>query len=106
MQATLERITPYFDPLTQLANRRATHLRDSAKKPARATRQQQELSMVVFDVDFFKTVNDSFGHLTGDEVLKHVAALTGSREARQKDVLGRIGGGRSSSLLLPPAVAG
>ena len=97
MQATLERIA-YFDPLTGLANRRATHLR-FREETARATRQQQELSMVVFDVDFFKAVNDSFGHLTGDEVLKHVAALLNS-EKRDEDVLGRIGG-EEFVLLLP-----
>jgi diguanylate cyclase (GGDEF)-like protein len=97
MQATLERIA-YFDALTGLANRRATHLR-FREESARATRQHQELSMVLFDVDFFKTVNDSFGHLTGDEVLKHVAAVLNS-EKRDEDVLGRIGG-EEFVLLLP-----
>jgi diguanylate cyclase (GGDEF)-like protein len=97
MQATLERIA-YFDPLTGLANRRATLLR-FREEAARATRQQAELSMVVFDVDFFKTVNDSFGHLTGDEVLRHVAAVLNSQK-RDEDVLGRLGG-EEFVLILP-----
>lgn len=97
MQATLERIA-YFDPLTGLANRRAM-LSRFREEAARATRQRQELSMVVFDVDLFKTVNDSFGHLAGDEVLRHVAALLHSQK-RDEDVLGRLGG-EEFVLLLP-----
>ena len=97
MQATLERIA-YFDPLTGLANRRAT-LSRFREEAARVARQNQPLSMVVFDIDFFKRVNDSFGHLTGDKFLAHVAGLLNSQK-RDEDVLGRIGG-EEFVLLLP-----
>jgi diguanylate cyclase (GGDEF)-like protein len=97
MQATLERIA-YFDSLTGLPNRRATISR-FREETARAGRQRQELSMVVFDVDFFKKVNDSLGHPAGDAVLAHVAVLLSSQK-RDEDVLGRIGG-EEFVLLLP-----
>jgi diguanylate cyclase (GGDEF)-like protein len=101
MQATLERIA-YFDPLTGLPNRRAT-LSRFREESARATRQGQPLSMVVFDIDHFKRVNDSFGHLAGDRILAHVAGLLNSQK-RDEDVLGRIGG-EEFVLLLPQQTA-
>ncbi|HEV8410324.1 MAG TPA: GGDEF domain-containing protein [Gemmatimonadaceae bacterium] len=97
MQATLERIA-YFDALTGLPNRRATILR-FREEAARAARQTGELSMVVFDIDFFKKVNDSLGHPGGDAALVHVATLLNSKK-RDEDVLGRIGG-EEFVLLLP-----
>ena len=97
MQATLERIA-YFDVLTGLPNRRATESRFK-EEIARATRQAGQLSMVVFDVDYFKRVNDSLGHPVGDKLLAHVASLLNSRK-RDEDVLGRIGG-EEFVLLLP-----
>jgi diguanylate cyclase (GGDEF)-like protein len=97
MQATLERIA-YFDALTGLPNRRATLAR-FREEVARVTRQGQQLSLVVFDVDYFKKVNDSFGHPVGDKVLVHVAGLLNSQK-RDEDVLGRIGG-EEFVLLLP-----
>ena len=97
MQATLERIA-YFDALTGLPNRRATLVR-FREEAARVTRQGQQLSMVVFDIDHFKKVNDSFGHPVGDKVLMHVAGVLSSQK-RDEDVLGRIGG-EEFVLLLP-----
>ena len=55
--------------------------------------------MVVFDIDFFKKVNDSIGHPAGDAVLVHVTALLNAQK-RDEDVLGRIGG-EEFVLLLP-----
>lgn len=101
MQATLERIA-YFDALTGLPNRRAT-LSRFREEAARAARQSQPLSMVVFDIDFFKKANDTFGHLTGDKLLAHVASLLNSQK-RDEDVLGRIGG-EEFVLLLPHQAA-
>jgi diguanylate cyclase (GGDEF)-like protein len=97
MQATLERIA-YFDVLTGLPNRRATISR-FREEAARVMRQAGELSMVVFDIDFFKKVNDSLGHPGGDAVLVHIAGLLNSKK-RDEDVLGRIGG-EEFVLLLP-----
>jgi len=97
MQATLER-DAYFDSLTGLPNRRATLTR-FREEAARVVRQGSELSLVVFDVDLFKNVNDSFGHQIGDKVLVHIAELLSSHK-RDEDVLGRIGG-EEFVLLLP-----
>ncbi len=97
MQATLER-DAYFDALTGLPNRRATLTR-FREEAARVVRQGNELSLVIFDVDLFKNVNDSFGHQIGDKVLVHVAELL-SAHKRDEDVLGRIGG-EEFVLLLP-----
>jgi diguanylate cyclase (GGDEF)-like protein len=78
------------DPLTGLANRRATL--DWLSRIVQASAQVGEpLAVLMFDVDFFKRINDCFGHQTGDEVLKHVAALARS-QVRSEDVVGRVGG--------------
>ncbi|OWQ86917.1 hypothetical protein CDN99_19625 [Roseateles aquatilis] len=72
------------DPLTGLANRRALD-RASLRLGNRA------MSVVVFDLDKFKPVNDRHGHGVGDEVLKIVAGRL-RRESRDGDVLARVGG--------------
>lgn len=58
---------------------------------AYARRHKTMLSLVMFDVDFFKRVNDTYGHLAGDAVLVHLARLTQST-IRTEDVLARYGG--------------
>jgi two-component system, cell cycle response regulator len=78
------------DQLTQLANRHKstellTHLL------ALARRQREPLSLVVLDLDHFKHVNDRYGHATGDEVLRRVAATLG-QFFRTEDVVARWGG--------------
>ncbi|KKN67449.1 hypothetical protein LCGC14_0461220 [marine sediment metagenome] len=57
----------------------------------RYRRYSQATSLVMFDIDFFKKVNDSHGHLAGDEVIKHTAA-TAKSNLRQSDSIGRYGG--------------
>ncbi len=89
MEATLIRVA-YNDVLTDLPNRRAIMAR-FLEEVARAARQRQPLAMLVFDIDHFKQVNDTHGHLAGDEMLKKIAA-TLSAGKRSEDVLGRIGG--------------
>lgn len=78
------------DPLTGLFNRR--HLEERlTSELAAAQRHGRELSLLLADVDFFKTVNDRHGHLAGDEALKMVAfVLRGA--IRKEDVLARYGG--------------
>jgi diguanylate cyclase (GGDEF)-like protein len=58
---------------------------------AYARRHKSMLSLVMFDVDYFKRVNDNYGHLAGDAVLVHLARLTQST-IRTEDVLARYGG--------------
>lgn len=65
----------------------------------RATRYNRPLSFLIFDIDYFKSINDRFGHQAGDEVIVHLANLAGSCK-RASDVLARIGG-EEFALLLP-----
>jgi len=78
------------DYLTGLLNRRAF---DAAflRQVARAERGRLPLTLVLFDLDHFKQVNDRFGHAAGDEALCDFAALL-TRELRSGDTLARIGG--------------
>jgi two-component system cell cycle response regulator len=79
-----------LDALTQLPNRRVLSER-LAFEFTRATRYLQPLSCLMVDVDFFKKVNDTFGHPVGDKVLIEVGA-TLQRTIRVTDMVGRYGG--------------
>lgn len=79
------------DGLTGAYNRR--HLIDSLEKEvARAHRYGRSLSILLFDLDHFKKVNDTYGHLAGDRVLEEVGARLRSRFLRQGDLFARFGG--------------
>jgi diguanylate cyclase (GGDEF)-like protein len=78
------------DPLTGLANRRALAERLDSEV-ARSRRNFAPLACLVVDIDHFKSVNDRFGHLVGDEVLVEVAERLRS-SLRREDVVGRWGG--------------
>ena len=78
------------DPLTLLLNRRAS-LDFLLSELARAKREHHPLSLMMVDIDFFKSVNDRFGHLGGDEVLCEVARRL-RKSARTYDLVGRFGG--------------
>lgn len=78
------------DPLTGAMNRLA--LAESiARELSRAQRNSRPLSLLMFDLDFFKQLNDRLGHLAGDAALKNVAAAT-QRQLRASDLLARYGG--------------
>jgi diguanylate cyclase (GGDEF)-like protein len=78
------------DALTQLPNRRA--LEDTlGRELARAQRESVPLSLVVLDLDHFKKLNDTHGHLGGDEVLRSTAAVLRG-VARKGDLPARFGG--------------
>lgn len=86
------------DPLTGLYNRRFL-LETLEKEVQRAARYGSEASLVIFDVDDFKGINDAFGHATGDEVLRRIGALATSL-IRPVDSFARIGG-EEFALLMP-----
>jgi diguanylate cyclase (GGDEF)-like protein len=78
------------DGLTQLNNRRYfDHMLD--REIARAKRYKRTFSLLVFDIDHFKLVNDRFGHLAGDGILSQLGAVLLGR-LRVNDVLARVGG--------------
>jgi diguanylate cyclase (GGDEF)-like protein len=78
------------DSLTGLFNHTTTK-ENLEIELARAMRHQSPLSFAILDIDRFKLVNDSYGHTTGDRVLKSVARLLRDR-LRQSDIIGRYGG--------------
>jgi diguanylate cyclase (GGDEF)-like protein len=85
------------DPLTQLFNRAAFDQR-LREELTRARRYQRELSLVLFDLDGFKQVNDRFGHPAGDEVLQRFAGFL-QASLRQSDAAFRYGGDEFAALL-------
>jgi two-component system cell cycle response regulator len=78
------------DPLTNVSNRRNVERR-MLEEIGRARRQQYSISCMYLDIDFFKQVNDQYGHQSGDDVLKEVASRI-KAELRLSDTLGRFGG--------------
>jgi diguanylate cyclase (GGDEF)-like protein len=78
------------DPLSGCYNRRGLN-QLAEREVARAIRQKKELSVLAIDLDHFKRINDDFGHLTGDEVIREVGDLL-RRTAREADVVARFGG--------------
>jgi two-component system cell cycle response regulator len=78
------------DPLTRAHNRRYLVER-LASELAYARRHKTRLALILFDLDLFKRVNDTYGHLAGDDVLRDVSALV-SRLIRSEDLFARFGG--------------
>lgn len=78
------------DFLTGLCNHRNFILRGNTELK-RSVRSGNPLSLSVFDIDYFKKINDTYGHLAGDNVLSSVAEIVGSC-LRQYDIFARIGG--------------
>jgi diguanylate cyclase (GGDEF)-like protein len=87
-----------FDPLTGLANRRYFNER-LTDEAARARHARRPLSLVLFDLDYFKRVNDRFGHEVGDQVLLQITDLL-RRQKRDQDFLARWGG-EELAMILP-----
>lgn len=94
---TIYRMT-IVDGLTGIYNKRYL-VEQLDRELSRATRHQRPLTLVICDIDHFKRVNDEFGHLAGDHVLKEVAQLAKSR-IRPDDVIARYGG-EELALILP-----
>ncbi|HZT25103.1 MAG TPA: GGDEF domain-containing protein [Pseudolabrys sp.] len=89
------------DPLTQLANRKLFDATlDAAIAEARA--KNEPLSLMMTDIDHFKNFNDSFGHLTGDQVLRLVATSV-KQNVKGQDTAARYGG-EEFAVILPNTV--
>ena len=96
-QQTIEQLA-FYDPLTNLPNRRL--LSDRLQQAIEhAQRNPEEIvAVMVFDLDNFKTVNDSLGHNYGDELLKEVARIFQS-QVRREDTVSRQGGDEFTIIL-------
>jgi len=89
LEHELERLAR-LDPLTGCANRR--HLLEEAERElGRARRFGHPVSVIIFDLDRFKSINDRFGHPTGDRILRTFVSCA-TEMLRDHDILGRIGG--------------
>ncbi|HEY1077793.1 MAG TPA: GGDEF domain-containing protein [Fontimonas sp.] len=94
----LLQIQAYQDPLTGLRNRRSfeQHFETAA---AQARREQKTIVFALADLDYFKRINDSYGHDFGDGVLAEVGVLFGQFGRRPLDVVARLGGEEFAVLL-------
>lgn len=84
------RVLATTDPLTGLMSRRAIDT-SMVRLLERAKQRKQPLSVLILDLDYFKRINDQYGHAAGDDVLKMVTD-TWKLQLRDHDLLGRIGG--------------
>ena len=87
-----------IDSLTQIGNRRAFN-KAMDREFNLYSRYKKPLSLISFDLDHFKRVNDTYGHAAGDKVLSEVAAKVES-ELREEDIFARVGG-EEFAVLLP-----
>jgi diguanylate cyclase (GGDEF)-like protein len=85
------------DGLTNLCNRKQLDALLADEVP-RALRHGRELSLLMLDIDHFKNINDTYGHLTGDSVLRVLASIMQKR-VRPNDKLGRYGGEEFCAIL-------
>jgi diguanylate cyclase (GGDEF)-like protein/PAS domain S-box-containing protein len=86
------------DPLTGLLNRRA-FFEQMEHERSRLIRYQGEAAILMLDIDYFKHVNDTYGHAAGDAMLCHIVTLTHDL-LRESDTFGRLGG-EEFAILMP-----
>jgi diguanylate cyclase (GGDEF)-like protein len=79
------------DPLTGVYNKRYINEKLPINIIAAAL-SEQEISIIMADIDYFKMVNDNYGHLAGDEILKSFAAILSDCLKRESDWVARFGG--------------
>jgi diguanylate cyclase (GGDEF)-like protein len=92
------------DPLTGIWNRRA-FLDQASRNLSRAAMNRQAVAFIAFDLDRFKSINDSYGHLAGDKILCGFGSVV-TEALRPGDVFGRIGGEEFACLLGDVSPAG
>jgi two-component system, cell cycle response regulator len=93
------KVLSQLDGLTKLHNRRCFD-ESIDKEWRRATREKNPLALIMFDIDFFKNYNDSYGHPAGDECLRRVGETTRETFKRPGDLLARYGG-EEFAIILP-----
>jgi diguanylate cyclase (GGDEF)-like protein len=93
-----------IDGLTGAMTTRAFAL-EAKREVARVRRHRSDLACLLFDLDHFKSINDTFGHAAGDLVLRSVAHIC-ENELRAVDLLGRIGGEEFAAILPETSLAG
>ncbi|RLB52583.1 MAG: GGDEF domain-containing protein [Deltaproteobacteria bacterium] len=86
------------DGLTNVYNKRY-FMENLEREMSRASRYDRQLSLLIFDIDHFKQINDTYGHLAGDHVLKRLAAVV-MENIRREDFLARYGG-EEFAIILP-----
>jgi len=94
------------DPLTKTYNRR--YLMHTFKQAfAKARRHREELACIIMDIDYFKNINDTYGHQAGDDVLRAIGALL-QEDTRPYDTVATVAryGGEEFVLLLPDVGSG
>lgn len=103
LQENLEavRTESLTDPLTGLANRKFFD-QTLSKAVVEALKRNQQISLLMTDIDHFKTFNDNFGHLTGDQVLRLVA-MSVKQNVKGQDIAARYGG-EEFAIVLPNTV--
>lgn len=79
------------DELSGLNNRRYFNQKFEADFKA-AYREQQSIAVIMFDIDYFKLINDQYGHLVGDRCIAHVASVIRASVTRGSDTVARYGG--------------
>ncbi len=87
-----------IDGLTQIFNKRY-FMESIEREIARSNRYRREMTLVMFDIDHFKQINDTYGHLAGDQVLKSLAS-TIKAKIRREDLFARYGG-EEFAIVLP-----
>jgi diguanylate cyclase (GGDEF)-like protein len=96
-QVQVHKTAASLDPLTGLLNRRG-FTEATTRMINRETEAGRPVTVMIFDIDHFKSINDRFGHATGDEVLKVFAAVV-TANLRITDLIGRIGGEEFAAML-------
>ncbi|MDQ0229831.1 histidine kinase N-terminal 7TM domain-containing diguanylate cyclase [Metabacillus malikii] len=89
LQEKLEKLA-YIDGLTEILNRSA-FIEQTKKCLQQNDRTKQSTSIILFDIDHFKQINDTYGHQIGDEVIRHVVTIC-EQHLKPGDLFGRYGG--------------
>lgn len=97
---SVHKLAASVDPLTGLLNRRGFS-EATSRMIEREAKAGRSITVMIFDIDHFKSVNDTYGHAAGDEILKVFANVI-ANTLRITDLVGRVGGEEFAALLPAP----